>query len=211
MKFDSYTDRGVEAAAELVNRLTPGWIHGHQWETPAVAPARRDLAAAVERDIWGRSRALRERDADGLYELASRLRQVFVHSALGEVDQAAQSVNALLNRYHAAPQLAHHDGEPWHLHFQSQESEAGRVDARGATCATALAVAIGSRGGRRLGVCRAERCDRVFVDTSRNASRRFCSANCMSRSKVAAFRARRAVPAALLPGSADKRVASGDR
>ena len=43
----------------------------------------------------------------------------------------------------------------------------------------------------RLGVCAAERCDRVYVDTSRNATRRFCSTACQSRTKAAAFRARR--------------------
>ena len=32
--------------------------------------------------------------------------------------------------------------------------------------------------------------DRVYVDTSRNATRRFCSTACQSRTKAAAFRAR---------------------
>jgi predicted RNA-binding Zn ribbon-like protein len=41
----------------------------------------------------------------------------------------------------------------------------------------------------RLGVCAAPRCDRVYVDTSRNATRRFCSTACQNRVKAAAFRA----------------------
>lgn len=44
----------------------------------------------------------------------------------------------------------------------------------------------------RLGVCTAERCDRVYVDTSKNGTRRFCSTACQNRVKAAAFRARHA-------------------
>jgi predicted RNA-binding Zn ribbon-like protein len=42
----------------------------------------------------------------------------------------------------------------------------------------------------RLGVCSAESCDRVFVDTSRNGTRRFWSTACQNRIKAAAFRHR---------------------
>jgi predicted RNA-binding Zn ribbon-like protein len=33
-------------------------------------------------------------------------------------------------------------------------------------------------------------CDRVFVDVSRNGTKRFCSTACQNRPKAAAFRAR---------------------
>jgi len=46
-------------------------------------------------------------------------------------------------------------------------------------------------GANRLGVCSAERCDNVYVDTSPNASKRYCSERCASRANVAAYRARR--------------------
>jgi predicted RNA-binding Zn ribbon-like protein len=36
----------------------------------------------------------------------------------------------------------------------------------------------------------AETCPDVYVDTSRNASRRYCSDTCASRATVAAYRAR---------------------
>ncbi len=44
----------------------------------------------------------------------------------------------------------------------------------------------------RLGVCTAPHCDRVYVDTTRNGSRRFCSTACQNRVKAAAFRERHA-------------------
>ena len=45
-------------------------------------------------------------------------------------------------------------------------------------------------GATRLGICSEPRCENVFVDTSPNQSRRYCSDRCSSRANVAAFRAR---------------------
>jgi predicted RNA-binding Zn ribbon-like protein len=49
---------------------------------------------------------------------------------------------------------------------------------------------LGSEFNDRLGVCTAPHCDRVYVDVSRNGTRRFCSTACQGRVKTAAFRAR---------------------
>jgi len=214
MNFDSYTDQGVEAAAELVNQLTPGFDRGKPRPVPFAPYGRKQLAAAAEADIWGVGSELSARDAEGFFVLASRLRTVFDAAAADDSDLAATTVNTLLQNYHAAPQLARHDGETWHLHFHSQEKEAGRAGARGATCATALAIVIGAHGLRRMGICQAERCDRVYIDTSRNGSRHFCSASCLSRQKVAAFRARRskaALPGLTLPGPSGGEAPAGQR
>ncbi|GAB3988259.1 hypothetical protein GCM10029978_110180 [Actinoallomurus acanthiterrae] len=45
--------------------------------------------------------------------------------------------------------------------------------------------------GPRLGLCEGTRCADVYVDSSSAGRRRFCSTTCQSRSRVAAFRARR--------------------
>lgn len=192
MKFESYADRGVESSVELVNRLSPGWSRGRRWELPPGPAARRELAQEIEAKISGRPVSLKRQAGEELIRLAADLRSVFELMAHGRQDRAADLVNSLLIRYQVSPQLARHDGEPWHLHFHSQDKEAGRVVARGAMCVTALAVVIGSPGGTRLGLCSSHHCDRAFIDTSKNGSRRFCSSTCLSRTKVAAFRARRA-------------------
>lgn len=192
MKFESYADRGVWSAAELVNELTPGWSRGRVLELPGEPGTRRLLAERVEARVSGRKVRLGPRTAEELFQLAGELRAVFELTAGGDSEGAAALVNRLLRRYQAAPQLARHDGESWHLHFHSQAKEAGQAVARGATCAVALAVVLGSPALVRLGVCGSPNCDRVFVDTSKNGSRRFCSPSCLSRTKVAAFRARRA-------------------
>ncbi|HVC39478.1 MAG TPA: CGNR zinc finger domain-containing protein [Candidatus Dormibacteraeota bacterium] len=192
MKFESYADRGVESAVELVNRLSPGWSRGRSWDLPQDPASRRQLAQEVEARLSGRQVVLRGHAGEELIRLAADLRLVFELMARGRRDRAAVLVNTLLSRYQAAPQLARHDGESWHLHFHSQDKEAGRAVARGAMCVIALAVVIGSPGGARLGLCGSSRCDLAFIDTSKNGSRRFCSSTCLSRTKVAAFRARRA-------------------
>ena len=53
-----------------------------------------------------------------------------------------------------------------------------------------LANLVCDLGATRLGICSEARCDHVFVDTSPNQSRRYCSDRCSSRANVAAFRAR---------------------
>ncbi len=191
MKFESYTDRGVWSAAELINGLTGGWSRGRRWELPQDPAGRRRLAQAVEARVSERPVHLAGRSGEDLIRLAGELRAVFELTAEGRADVAAAQVNRLLRQYQAAPQLARHDGESWHLHFHSQSKEAGRAAARGAMCAIALAVVLGSPNAPRLGVCGSPQCDRVFIDTSKNGSRRFCSPSCLSRTKVAAFRARR--------------------
>ena len=91
----------------------------------------------------------------------------------------------------AHPELARHDGEPWHVHFHAT-GPASVATSWAAGCATGLAIVLGGEHYDRLGVCTAPRCDRVYVDTSRNGSRRFCSTACQNRVKAAAFRERRA-------------------
>jgi predicted RNA-binding Zn ribbon-like protein len=177
VNFDSYTDRVVGVAAALVNALTPGEHGGRPVDTdPDHLPAR--CAAILGRPVGAA-------EAAELARLAGRLRPVFLAAEDGTTDRVAELVNALLADYRSAPKLSRHDGEPWHLHFTS-----GGGTEWGAGCATGLAVVVDSQATGRLGVCRADGCDRVYVDVSRNASRRFCSESCLNRTKVAAFRAR---------------------
>lgn len=197
MNFDSYADLGVMVAVDLVNSLTGGWSRGRPVK-PAFAPSAESGPGqlTVRRDLVLAAVPLTEQALDRLDDaevrrfdrLASQLRGVFEAAEAGDADAAAGLVNALLTEYQAAPHLARHDQRGWHLHYHSVS--AGVADGWGARCAVALATAVGGAGIERLGVCRADACDRVFVDTSRNGSRRFCSAACLNRTKVSAFRAR---------------------
>ena len=74
-------------------------------------------------------------------------------------------VNELLERTGARPRLTHTE-TGWDLHFHGPDQTVARGWAAG--LAAGLALALGSDRGGRLGVCAAEPCDRVFIDTSRN-------------------------------------------
>jgi predicted RNA-binding Zn ribbon-like protein len=127
-------------------------------------------------------------EAAELCFVAAELRGVFEAVSAGAIDDAAAQVNAVLIRTGARPELERHDGQSWHLHFHAADNSLPNGWAAG--CATGLAVVLGGSGADRLGVCTAPGCDRVFVDTSRNGTRRYCSTSCQNRVKTAAFRAR---------------------
>jgi predicted RNA-binding Zn ribbon-like protein len=189
VNFNSYTDVVVVVTVELVNVLTPGMRRGRPYRPPGAAELPAAVTAAL-RTGSPRSRAVTRDEATRFAGAAAELRAVFESVAAGDVDAAAGEVNRLLRVTGARPQLERHDGEPWHLHFHGPADE--MVNSWAAGCATCLAVVLGSELYGRLGVCTAAGCDRVYVDVSRNGTRRFCSTACQNRVKTAAFRARRA-------------------
>lgn len=175
----------VRVTVALVNTLTPGERRGR----PAPLPG--DLAEAAGqalRAVYPRQGDVTAAEGAELAEIAVRLREVFEAMAAQDVDGAAHRVNALLEETRARPRLERHDGEPWHLHFHGPGGTMAGDWA--ASCATSLAIVLGGEFGDRLGVCTAPHCDRVYVDVSRNGTRRFCSTACQNRVKTAAFRAR---------------------
>jgi hypothetical protein len=187
--FTSHVATIVTAAVNLVNAVTPGEARGRTVRQPTGA----HLQAAV-REALAAGRPdpplISGPDAEQLAQVAGWLRSVFDSIEGGDVDDAAITLNALLAQTGARPQLDRHDGEPWHLHFHGRGDSLPEGWAAG--CATGLAIALGTDMYDRLGVCTAPHCDRVYVDVSRNGTRRFCSTSCQNRVKAAAFRARQA-------------------
>jgi predicted RNA-binding Zn ribbon-like protein len=187
VRFSSHLDKIVTVAVELVNALTPGEAHGRAY----LPPADDDLPAAVSDVLCTAGyepRDIPAEDAEELRGISTELRTVFEAVARGDVDMAALQVNKLLAWTGARPGLDNHDGQGWHLHFHGAHNTLANGWAAG--CATGLAIVLGTEDRGRLGVCTAPRCDRVYVDTSRNGTRRFCSTACQNRVKTAAFRSR---------------------
>jgi predicted RNA-binding Zn ribbon-like protein len=189
VNFNSHTDAVVRKAVALVNLLTEGEDRSRKYLPPEGA----ERAARLD-DLLGPSRSGRgftEAEAEEFGRVAATLRRVFAAIAAGDIDAAAHQVNDMLVATGAHPTLERHDGEPWHIHFHSTD-ESSRVKSWAAGYATGLAVVLGGELYDRLGVCTAPHCDRAYVDTSRNGSKRFCSTACQNRVKAAAFRERRA-------------------
>jgi predicted RNA-binding Zn ribbon-like protein len=186
VRFSSHLDSIVAVSVGLVNALTDGEAHGRAYLPPAdddLPEAVGDVLRTVGYDV-----TVPSEDAEDLRGIATELRTVFEAVARDDVDTAARQVNKLLAWTGARPWLDSHDGEGWHLHFHG--SHDGLANGWAAGCATGLAIVLGTEDRGRLGVCTAPRCDRVYVDTSRNGTRRFCSTTCQNRVKTAAFRSR---------------------
>lgn len=185
--FDSHVLTLVEVAARLVNELTPG----HRGGQPYEGPTGEHRIQATARALGGSGRRTPDvtaRDADTLTRQAADMRQAFLATQEDDLARAADIVNALLIRTGARPQLDPLPGGGWHVHFHGSDDTLATGWAAG--CATGLALALGSGLAGRLGLCHADRCDRAYIDTSKNGSRRFCSTACQNRTKAAAHRAR---------------------
>ncbi len=190
MTFDSHVLNLVDVASRLVNALTPGLDGGHEVALPTGPERVRATAAA----LGGNGRTtphVTPKQATSLAAYAGQMRRVFDAAEAGDLTEATRVLNRILERTGARPQLDPlPDGDGWHVHFHGTTD--GLATGWAAGCATGLALAIGSDLAGRLGTCEAERCDRVYVDTSKNGSRRFCSTTCQNRTKTAAFRRRHA-------------------
>ena len=181
--------REAELAVALVNLATPERAGGRVHR-----PVRgEDLAAAFSGLLSATWAAELGSVADGgarLEALAGALREVFV---AGSAARRAELLNDLLRRHRPQPYLTDDVDQPLHLHFHGDDSDTA-VEALASEMVLALALVVDSYGAGRFGVCRARGCERVYVDLTRNGSRRYCGDACGARTKMAAHRARRAAP-----------------
>ncbi|MQA04745.1 MAG: hypothetical protein GEV07_19170 [Streptosporangiales bacterium] len=127
-------------------------------------------------------------DLRQLRELRDRLRAVFEAVEADDVRGAMVKLNALLTEFPVRPVVTDHDDSGWHLHLSESGSPTERYVAR---AVFGIATLVTELTPDRLGACQADPCRFVFLDTSTNRSRRYCSDRCATRANVAAYRARR--------------------
>lgn len=178
MLFAHDTEMALHGAAALVNTSL---------SDPDGLASIEDLDAYATRWEWT---GVRRRDAA---ELAAVL---VLRPRLAELwrvqeDASVEIVNALLREARALPQLVRHDSWEYHLHATPDDAPLADRMAVEAAMAVSDLIRSGERG--RLRICAADDCTDVFVDLSKNRSRRFCGQTCGNRVNVAAFRARRAL------------------
>jgi len=190
MLFNSHVQTLLETTVALVNGLTPGLDGGHGVLAP---DEERSLRRTVREAINAQGydvplRRVSGDDARMIGAVAAEARRVIEDIDAADLARAAKRTNVLLRRTGARPQLDTHGPGVWNLHFHGPDDSFGVGWSAG--IAAGLAMALGTTDAGRLGVCQADRCDRVHLDTSRNGGRRFCSVRCQSRTKAAAHRAR---------------------
>ena len=169
MDFDAY----ARTAVDLVNAPMP------------------DMAAidSLLAELGWPAAGATERDLAALRRAQKRLREVFQHGSAGRDAAAVAELNALLEHYPIQPRISLHDTDDWHMHVTGRGSAVSSELLAGAVWG--LAVWLCEHGASRFGVCADERCGNVYLDTSSNCCRRFCSERCATRSHVAAHRARK--------------------
>lgn len=106
-------------------------------------------------------------------------------------DGAVPLVNAMLSDGRAVPQLTRHDGYDWHVHATRDDQPlATRILVE---TAMAFVDVIRSDEYSRVRECSADDCDHVYIDYSKNGSKRYCDdGNCGNRMNVNAYRRRQA-------------------
>ncbi len=129
-------------------------------------------------------------DLSRLRRYRARLDEIARACEAGDIDSAIERLNALLAQTGASPQIAAHHGRGPHIHVSRPDAPlAHRMTAHFAMGLAWLVVA-GQAG--RIRSCDSPTCTDVFVDLSRNRSRRYCdSKTCGNRLHVAAYRARK--------------------
>ena len=153
----------------------------------AELPDRDALVAYLEARAW-LARQVNDRDVAVLRRFQRELRPAFEASDLDDTRGVVDVLNALLEKHPITPRIADHDLADLHIHVANKAASV--ADLVIGESLLGLATLVCDLGPTRLGVCAANPCTNVYVDTSPNQSRRYCSERCSSRANVAAFRAR---------------------
>ena len=175
----------VDAAVELANV-----VHGEPLpDLEPLQPLERLRAVLVDFEFL---RARTAADAE-LGAFADRMVSIGrLISSLPDSDlaDAVERINAQLEAAAIAPSLSAHDGFALHIHWTGPSTPFAHQVA--VDLLMALAQTLCDHGTDRFGRCAADDCDRIFHDTTKNRSRRFCAdPRCASRTHTAAHRARR--------------------
>jgi predicted RNA-binding Zn ribbon-like protein len=147
----------------------------------------RALRNYVQLKLMGQKRASLRDSARALREA---LRQMFQRTVrAGKVARRdVETLNLLLERFPAAGRIERSNGD-WTM---SWESQAGGAEKIFYAIVKSAAELVATGRWRTVRECASDTCTWMFLDTSKNHSRRWCEmARCGNRDKVHRFRARR--------------------
>jgi predicted RNA-binding Zn ribbon-like protein len=179
----------VDCCADLVNQFTAEHQQGRPTPRPRTSDERAAAARTVLHNAGRPDPGLDEAATRDLARLAASLRQAVDACVEAELPTAAAVLNRLLTMHRAVLNLHADADQPPTLAFH--RPDATPVEAWAADSAACLAMVAGTGQAHRVRRCQASGCERVYFDTTRNASRRFCGTTCQNRVKSANYRARK--------------------
>lgn len=180
LSVSAYMDARTTLALDLINTDDPYFAQPESLREPA------DLARFLAERGMPAARPPDEGDLVAARAVRDRLRAVF---AAADAGTAAAALNDLLAEIRVQPRVVPGADGAWEV-AMSVGGDVPLVKRLAAEAALGLGMALSRHGFDRLRVCASDPCREAFIDTSRNASRRFCSDRCANRSNVAAFRRR---------------------
>ncbi|MCM6778114.1 CGNR zinc finger domain-containing protein [Nocardia sp. CDC159] len=163
MHFNPYGGAAAELAALLVN-----------------AEPDADLIRLLDDFGYRPITTLDAEQESRLREWVRRLDEIFTAPTV-------EALNTLLSETTSRPYISTHDNRPPHLHFAW---EGDPMDERVRAYTAAGLATLFCEAPTRIGRCARPGCRLVFIDTSRNGRRRFCSTRCSTRVHVAEHRRR---------------------
>lgn len=188
MDVTLHLQSALEGALSLANSFGPQLAFGRPLKPQAAEDAGAMTANALRLAIKTPPE-LTGPEVEFMGAMGARLWDALDDVACGNAGVAATAVNQLLAEQDVRPYLMEHAHGPWHLHFSA--GEASPAEQWIGDFTVAIAMLLGSAEAEHLKSCGAIRCERIFLDGTRNHSRRFCSTLCQTRAKVAAHRQRK--------------------
>lgn len=165
---------------DLINTYDTYLEHPEKLRTPA------DLDTFLREHSFPVRSASTPADLEQVRILREQLRDLWNSET---VEVIAAPISDLLSKARVVPQLKAATGDLWSIDYIVPQ-DAPLIERLSAEAALGILTALEQYGKERLRHCDSAPCQDVFVDMTRNRSRRFCDDRCANRYNIAAFRRR---------------------
>ncbi|MEV6965330.1 CGNR zinc finger domain-containing protein [Hamadaea sp. NPDC051192] len=187
MLFTHDTEVSLAGAAALVNTVDADGVSDEKLPDEAALD---EFFVAYR---WSGGRTHTRVELQAVRDLRPRLRHMWELAIAERTEDFVDIINAMLRETNALPQLVKHDNWDYHLH--ATPSDAPLADRMAVEAAMAFIDVVRTGELGRLRICEYQNCGDVYVDLSKNRSKRFCDGGCGNRAAVSAYRARKAAAA----------------
>lgn len=179
-----YSEQLVQFVVDFANTYDPFLDEPEFLRTPA------DLQEFLAKhDVEMSDEPLAEMEFMRVRQLRNRLRDIFLRLEISEPVEVQREINSLLGATPVNLQASISEGELIEVKYEIPTTVA-LVERLAVQVGLGLTLALQQYGTERLKVCAAAPCQEVFIDVSKNKSRRFCGERCANRYNVAHFRER---------------------
>jgi predicted RNA-binding Zn ribbon-like protein len=180
LDMSTYRKKWSELVQDLINS------YDLYLEEPEHLRKPKDLVHFLERHGIAIDRALTDGDLEDVRDFRTQVRALWTAAAHPFLVDA---LNQYLVQSPVMLELSTDTKNSLHLNFNISPTLRG-IEELKAKSILGLVTVLEHYGLERMGACAADPCQDVYIDVSRNRSRRFCSERCANRYNIAAYRER---------------------